>query len=249
VKLSARPRGPGGHRCPRLPGVIDDDELQELGRAPGAHGEVALRRRTGPGGTVVTELIVDGVFTMDDVDTSTERALATETLRRCPGEELRVLVGGLGLGWTAATVLAEPRVAVVDVAELEPALVGWAADGLLPGLPALSAERLTLHVADVAAQLAGSPRHWDAVLLDVDNGPAFLVHGSNAGLYTDAGLTAALEALRPGGVLAIWSSDPAPELADRLAALPGTADVEHLVLPVERGGRRFDYAIVFARAA
>jgi spermidine synthase len=227
---------------------VIDDELQVLRRASGAHGEVVLRRRTGPDGTVVTELIVDGVFAMDDVDTSTERALATETLRRCPGEELRVLVGGLGLGCTAATVLAEPRVAEVDVAELQPALAGWAADGLLPGLPPLPADRLTLHVTDVAVPLVRSPRRWDAVLLDVDNGPAFLVHQSNAGLYEEAGLTTALDALRPGGLLAIWSSGPAPALADRLATLPGTVDVEHLLLPVERAGRRFDYAIVFARA-
>jgi spermidine synthase len=225
---------------------VVDDELVELGRATGAHGEVVLRRRTG---TQVTELIVDGVFAMDDVDTSTERALATETLRRCPGDRLRVLVGGLGLGWTTAAVLAEPRVAAVDVAELQPALVGWAADGLLPGLPVLPPERLTLSVTDVADALAAGPARWDAVLLDVDNGPAFLVHASNAGLYSPAGLATGLAALRPGGVLAVWSSDPAPELAERLAAVPGATDVEHLVLPVERDGRRFDYAIVFARAA
>ena len=221
-------------------------ELQELGRATGAHGEVVLRRR----GTV-TELIVDGVFAMDDVDTSTERALATEALARCPGEGLRVLVGGLGLGWTAATVLAEPRVTAVEVAELQPALVGWAGDGLLPGLPGLPglpADRLTLRVGDVAEAMAAAPGRWDAVLLDVDNGPAFLVHTANAGLYSDPGLATALAALRPGGVLAIWSADPAPELADRLAALPGAPDVEHLLLPVERDGRRFDYAVVLARA-
>ena len=226
-----------------------EDDLQVLGRASGAAGEVTLRRRTGADGVVVTELIVDGVFAMDDVDTSTERALATETLRRCPGGQLRVLVGGLGLGWTAATVLADARVAEVDVAELQPALVGWAADGLLSGLPSPPGGRLRVHVADVADQLAGSPGHWDAVLLDVDNGPAFLVHQANAGLYTDAGLATAVAALRRGGVLAIWSSDPAPELADRLSALPGVTDVEHLLLPVQRDGRRFDYAIVLGRAA
>jgi spermidine synthase len=217
-------------------------EVRELGRASGAHGEVVLRRRG-----AVTELIVDGVFAMDDVDTSTERALATEALRRCRGVGLRVLVGGLGLGWTAATVLAEPRVAAVDVAELQPALVGWAADGLLPGLPAVP-DRVHLLTADVADTLAAGPGRWDAVLLDVDNGPAFLVHESNAGLYSAAGLTTALAALRHGGVLAIWSADPVPELADRLADLPGSADVEHLLLPVERDGRRFDHAIVLARA-
>jgi spermidine synthase len=224
--------------------VIGDDELQELGRAAGAHGEVALRRR----GTV-TELIVDGVFAMDDVDTTTEQALATEALRRCPGTGLRVLVGGLGLGWTSATALADPRVAAVDVAELQPAVVRWAGDGLLPGLPELPADRLRLVVGDVADVLAGAPGHWDAVLLDVDNGPAFLVHRTNAGLYAGAGLRTALGALRPGGVLAIWSSEPAPELADRLRALPEATGVEHLLQPVERDGRRFDYAIVVARRA
>jgi spermidine synthase len=223
--------------------VTGDDDLTELGRASGPHGEVVLRRR----GTV-TELVVDGVFAMDDVDTSTERALATEALHRCRGAGLRVLVGGLGLGWTAATVLAEPRVAEVDVVELQPALAGWAAAGLLPGLPRLPARRLRLRVADVADALAAEPGRWDAVLLDVDNGPGFLVHESNAGLYADAGLGTALAALRPGGVLAIWSADPAPELAARLAGLPGAADVEHLLLPVERDGRRFDYAVVLARS-
>jgi len=226
--------------------VTEDDELQELGRAAGAHGEVLLRRRRSTG---ATELIVDGVFAMDDVDTSTERALATEALRRCPGAELRVLVGGLGLGATAAAVLAEPRVAAVEVVELQPALVAWAGDGLLPGLPPTAGQRLTRTVADVADVLAESPSTWDTVLLDVDNGPAFLVHQSNAGLYSAAGLASALGALRPGGVLAIWSSDPAPELADRLRALPGCGEVEHLLFPVQRDGHRFDYAIVLARRA
>ncbi|MGY1857654.1 spermidine synthase [Modestobacter sp. SYSU DS0290] len=222
-----------------------DEKLQLLGRAGGPHGEVALRRRTTHDGGAHLELIVDGVFAMDDVDTSTERALATETLARCPGEELRVLVGGLGLGWTAATALADPRVALVEVAELQPALVGWARDGLLPALPA--DPRLRLHTADVAAHLAGSPATYDAVVLDVDNGPDFLVHQTNAGLYERPGLSRALAALRPGGVLAIWASDPVPELAAQLAGLPGATDVEHLVLPVERAGRRFDYAIALAR--
>ena len=219
-----------------------EDELQELGRASGAHGEVLLRRR-GP----VTELIVDGVFAMDDVDTSTERALAIEALRRCTGEALRVLVGGLGLGWTAATALADPRVATVEVAELQPALVQWAEAGLLPGLPEALVPGLRLHAADVADVLADGAGRWDAVLLDVDNGPDFLVHQSNAGLYSAAGLSTALAALRAGGVLAIWSADPAPDLADRLAALPGVAEVEHLVLPVHREGRRFEHALVLAR--
>ncbi|MFC7572740.1 hypothetical protein ACFQX8_10110 [Klenkia terrae] len=81
---------------------------EELGRVSGPHGEVALWRRTDDDGAVVTELVVDGVFAMDDVDTSTERALATEALARVDGAELAVLVGGLGLGWTTAAVLRSP---------------------------------------------------------------------------------------------------------------------------------------------
>jgi spermidine synthase len=222
--------------------------IEELGRASGAHGEVLLRRRSDEEGTSL-ELIVDGIFAMDDVDTTTERRLATETLARCAGDDLGVLVGGLGLGWTAATVLAEPRVVAVDVVELQPALVGWAARGLLPSLAGVSDRRLRLRVGDVADVLADQPDRWDAVLLDVDNGPSFLVHGSNARLYRPAGLATALAALRPGGVLAIWSSAPAPELLAALTRLPGAVDVEQLLLPVERDGRRYDHAVVLARRA
>jgi len=217
----------------------------ELGRVSGPNGEVALWRRTDEDGAVVTELVVDGVFAMDDVDTSTERALATEALARVDGADLAVLVGGLGLGWTTAAVLRSPGVAEVVVVELEDALLGWAAEGLLPGLPSLADPRLDLQAGDVAA--AFLPGRYDVVLLDVDNGPDFLVHGSNAGLYGAPGLARALGALRPGGVLAIWSADPSPTLLDRLAALPGVAGAEQLVLPVEREGRVFEYAVLLAR--
>ncbi|GHE07734.1 spermidine synthase [Klenkia taihuensis] len=217
----------------------------ELGRVSGPNGEVALWRRTDDDGAVVTELVVDGVFAMDDVDTSTERALATEALARVEGADLSVLVGGLGLGWTTAAVLRSPGVAEVVVVELEDALLGWAAEGLLPGLPSTTDPRLDLQAGDVAA--AFLPGRYDVVLLDVDNGPDFLVHGSNAGLYGARGLARALGALRPGGVLAIWSADPSPALLGRLAALPGVTDAEQLVLPVEREGRVFEYAVLLAR--
>ncbi|WP_222264123.1 spermidine synthase [Modestobacter marinus] len=216
---------------------------EELGRAAGTHGEVVLRRCDAH-----LELVVAGVFAMDDVDTSTERALATEALRRCGGQDLTVLVGGLGLGWTAAAALADPRVTAVEVVELQPPLVGWAEQGLLPALP-VADPRLRLHVGDVSVHLAGARARYDAVLLDVDNGPVFLVHPTNAGLYEQPGLAAALGALRPGGVLAIWSSAPVPELAGRLTGLPGAADVEHVVLAVERDRRRHEYALVLARRA
>ena len=222
--------------------------LETVCRAEGPRGEVALRRRTTDDGGTHLELVVDGVFAMDDVDTTTERALAAEALRRLPGRDLRVLVGGLGLGWTAATALAEPRVTTVEVAELHAPLVRWAEEGRLPALAAVRGDpRLRLRTGDVVDVLAEHDGWWDAVLLDVDNGPGFLVHQSNEALYRPAGLACAVAALRPHGVLAIWSSSPAPRLRAELAGLPTTADAEELLLPVTRDGREFTYAVVLAR--
>lgn len=213
-----------------------------VARAGTPHGEVALRRR----GRVL-ELVVDGAFAMDTVDTSTEVGLATAALRRHRAPR-RVLVGGLGLGFTTRAVLDDPRVEHVDVVELAAPLVDWARRGLVPELAGLEGPRCTLHALDVADVLAGRvPRpvgRWDAVLLDVDNGPGFLVHPENARLYAGPGLTAARAALRPGGVLAVWSSHLAPAL---LTALQGVAapgdEVAEERLTVEREGRSLDYAL------
>ena len=211
-----------------------------LARAATPHGEVALRRRG-----EVLELVVDGAFAMDTVDTSTEVALAERALRRHPAPH-RVLVGGLGLGMTARAVLADPRVRHTDVVELAAPLVGWARSGLVTELAGLEGERCTLHVADVLDVLTGrsEPRGpWDVVLLDVDNGPDFLVHASNAPLYEPAGLVAARSVLRPGGLLVVWSSHLAPVLHAALREVAGDGDdVTEDVLEVEREGRVFRYA-------
>jgi len=216
-------------------------EVVTVARAQTPHGEVALRRRG-----EVLELVVDGTFAMDTVDTSTEVALAQRALGQHRSPQ-HVLVGGLGLGMTARAVLADPRVRHVDVVELAAPLVRWARDGLVPELAGLEGERCTLHVADVLDVLAGTapPQGpWDAVLLDVDNGPDFLVHPSNAPLYTASGLAAARSVLRPAGLLVVWSSHLAPGL---LAALSEAArdgdEVTEDVVPVEREGRSFRYAL------
>lgn len=217
-------------------------------RADTPHGEVALRRRG-----AVLELVVDGAFCMDTVDTTTEVALAERALARHPAPR-RVLVGGLGLGMTTRALLADPRVERVDVVELAAPLVQWARAGLVDELAGLEGERCTLHVADVLDVLAGRygpTGPWDVVLLDVDNGPDFLVHPGNAVLYTPQGLAAARASLRPGGLLVVWSSHVAPALRAALAqvAAPGEA-VEEEVLQVRREGRLLDYALYsLARAA
>ena len=181
----------------------------EVARAESARGELVLRQRTEADGSTTLELRANGVFVMDTRETSSERALAREALTR-HGRPHRVLVGGLGLGFTLATVLADPRVRRVLVAEIEPALVGWLRDGTVPHGPALLADdRVEVAVGDVRDVLGAAGRAaYDLVLLDVDNGPGYLVHEANAELYASAPLALVREALRPDGIVVIWSADP-----------------------------------------
>ncbi len=226
------------------------DRPVDLGRAPAVGGgELVLRRRegAGPHGGDVLELVVDGVFAMDTVDVSTELELAGQTLRRLGGRDWRVVVGGLGLGYTLRELLADRRVASVQVVELEPALVQWVRDGLVPpAAGVLDDPRVDVVLADVADYLHGlPPASVDAVLLDVDNGPEFLVHGSNAALYEARSLSRTLGVLRPGGVLAVWCAGRSPALADALAAAAGS--VEEIPLTVRRESRVLAYALYLAR--
>lgn len=121
-----------------------------------------------------------------------------------------ILIGGLGLGFTLrATLDGVPPTARIDVAELVPEVVGWntGEHGVHAGRP-LNDPRVTLHVEDVAAVIARSESTYDAISLDVDNGPSAISHPGNEKLYTRAGLTRTRKALRPGGVLSVWSSFP-----------------------------------------
>jgi len=136
-------------------------------------------------------------------------------------QEARVLVAGLGMGFTLAAALAElgPDAEVV-VAELVPEVVSWCRDrlGALAGHP-LRDPRVAVRAVDVALLLRAARDCYDAILLDVDNGPEALPRSGNRWLYGRAGLTAARRALRAGGVLAIWSSGANPAFTERLRAL------------------------------
>ena len=136
-----------------------------------------------------------------------EEALATLACDRI-GSDARVLVGGYGMGFTLRTLLARlgPD-ARVTVAELVPAVIAWAR-GPMAAFAAgcLEDGRVSVIEGDVGAVIRGGRGRYEAILLDVDNGPDGLTRKGNDGLYTLGGLTAAREALTPGGVLAVWSA-------------------------------------------
>lgn len=203
-----------------------DTSYAEVARARSERGEVVLRRRfdpdAPPGGTEVLELRVNGVFVMDTVETTTETALARSALEQVATPRT-VLVGGLGLGFTVHEVLSDHRVERVVVAEIEEALVGWFRDGTIPHGPAYCADgRLSITVADVRQVVDESrPSTFDLVVLDVDNGPDYLVYDANAAIYESRFLEKVRERLRPGGVLAIWSSTESPQLAAAMTSVFG----------------------------
>jgi spermidine synthase len=138
-----------------------------------------------------------------------------------------VLIGGLGLGFTLRAALdGLPADARVDVAELVPDVVRWNREdcGEYAGRP-LDDERVTLFVEDVAAVIARSENTYDAIALDVDNGPSAITHPRNEQLYKRSGLARAHAALRPGGVLAVWSSFPSDTFTKALEDLGGTVEL------------------------
>ena len=222
-------------------------EYVEVARAESERGELVLRERRADGGAPgVLELRANGVFVMDTQETSTEEALATACLALVP-EPATVLVGGLGLGFTAREVLADPRVRRCVVVEIEQALVDWMRDGTIPHGPDLLAEeRLEVVVADVAVALAQArPASYDLVLLDVDNGPGYLVHDANAGLYETPFLTRLRTLLRPGGAAAIWSAAEEPELEAAMRTAFGGAEAHPLAVRLQE--REEHYWLYVAR--
>jgi spermidine synthase len=170
-----------------------------------------------------------------------EEALATMACRRARTlERPCVLVGGLGMGFTLrATLDLLPQEATVVLAELVPAVVEWNRGplGPLAGHP-LKDRRVQIDLGDVGATLRASRNRFDAVLLDVDNGPAAFSASTNAGLYDDRGLAAARAALTVGGVLAVWSAWDNRKFEQRLRYGRFTVDVERVRGRLKRGGPR-----------
>ena len=151
----------------------------------------------------------------------------------------QILIGGLGMGFTlAAALLSLPVDAEVVVAELVPGVVRWNHDllGGCAGHP-LTDERVRVKTADVRELINHASATYDAILLDVDNGPEGLTHPENDNLYSLQGLQAAYNALRGSGVLAVWSASPAPRFSSRLRKVGFSVDERRVRAHRGKGSR------------
>ena len=208
-----------------------------LGRTRAPDGaELALTLRSGE-----YVILANGKSLMSSRMHGSEEALAALAFARIRGrEEPHVLVGGLGMGFTLrATLDLLPQDGTVVVAELLPAVVEWNRGplGPLAGHP-LKDPRVRVEQGDVAAVLRSSAGTFDAILLDVDNGPAAFATSGNAALYNDAGLAAARAALKKGGVLAVWSARDDRKFEQRLRYAGFRVEVERVRARLKKGGPR-----------
>ncbi|WP_432105090.1 spermidine synthase [Streptomyces sp. bgisy091] len=217
-----------------------------------AHSPVVLDRRDGPFGEVVLrergehfEIIANGCFLMDTSDGRSERLLVDAALAALPEgrQDPSVLIGGLGVGFSLVRAAEEDRWGRIVVAEREEAVVDWHRDGPLGRItgPALTDPRTEILRTDLVEHLHTTTERYDALCLDIDNGPEWTVTEDNGSLYSPTGLAACRARLTPGGVLAVWSAQPSPEFGtalrnagfravrtEEVAVARGVPDVVHL---------------------
>ncbi len=204
--------------------------FEELDYAPTPIGAISLRRRHILAlKTDVFEILLGEEHLMSSLFTASEIALADKGLAALDGDKLDVLVGGLGLGYTAQAVLAHESVADLTVVDLLEPVIRWHEEGLVPMKTELAdSPRCRLVQGDFFAMAASEVgfdrdqpgRQYDALLIDIDHTPERLLHGGSKGFYTPEGLRAVQRFVKPGGIVGLWS-DEAPDEA--ITALLGQA--------------------------
>ncbi|MFJ8958054.1 spermidine synthase [Lentzea sp. NPDC102401] len=192
--------------------------FQELDYRQTPLGELTLRRRLDPGsGREIHEIKLNDEFLMSSLFVVAEVELACLALAELPGDDLNVVVGGLGLGYTAQTVLEDPRVGSLLVVDALNEVIEWHQQGLIPAGRTLAADERCRLVHGDFFELTRSGqgfdptapgRLFDAIVVDIDHSPRHLLHPSNADFYEPEGVRRISDLLSPGGVFALWSNDP-----------------------------------------
>ncbi|MEU6100265.1 spermidine synthase [Streptomyces flaveolus] len=203
-----------------------------LDRREGPYGEVVLRRHG-----KLLQIIANGCFLMDTSDGRSERRLVDAAAEALDGRAApHVLIGGLGVGFSLVHAAADPRWGRIAVVERERAVIDWHRSGPLAELSAgaLTDPRTEIVEADLVGYVNETSATYDALCLDIDNGPDWTVTEGNDGLYSPAGLAGCARVLRPGGVLAVWSAQPSPEFEETLRNA-GFQQVRTEEIPVARG--------------
>jgi spermidine synthase len=219
---------------------MSDSNLEILAYESSPLGLLCLRRREllSQPGVIVTEVTLNHEFLMSSLYTDSEQALASTAIAMHGGDDLKVMVGGLGLGYTAHAALSSESVAQVEVVELLPQVIDWLRQGLVPLSPELNGEsRLVVTQGDVYQWLAGPPNElFDVILIDVDHSPDERLGEESMPFYTVRGLQAAKKHLAVGGVLAVWSYAESSPFADALREVFEQVRVE----PVSYDNRLID---------
>lgn len=232
--------------------------FEELDYRPTPIGSLSLRRRREMKlGVDVYEIKLGEAFLMSSLFTASEIALAERGLALLEGQGLDIVVGGLGLGYTARAVLDHEAVGSLLVVDLLEAVIDWHRTGLLPMAPELATDpRCRLQQGDFFAMAAGAVpfdpaapgRRFDAILVDIDHAPDDLLDGRSLGFYQPEGLRAVAAQLRAGGIFGLWSdARPDPAFTERLAGVFARAWAEPVTFHNPLLDRSYTQTVYLAR--
>lgn len=235
-------------------------DFEELDYRETPLGDISLRRRSEPmaGGRIIYEVKLGDEFLMSSLFTEAESQLARLGLAALQGTELDIVVGGLGLGYTAAAALESPSVRTLRVVEVMDAVIDWHERGLVPLAETLTSDpRCTLTRADFFA-LAAAPdagfdaatpiRRVHAVLLDIDHSPTHWLNAKNNTFYTAPALRNLVAKLHPGGIFGMWSNEPPdPTFTELLESVFHSCEAHTITFPNPYTGGESSSTVYLAR--